>query len=58
MPVAVQALAPGAKLVAAGQQFTCALTTSGPQCWGDNSEGELGDNDTMNSLLPVSVAEP
>ena len=43
--------------IAAGGHHTCALTTAGGvQCWGSNVAGELGDNSTTNSLVPVAVA--
>jgi alpha-tubulin suppressor-like RCC1 family protein len=28
--------------IAAGAQFSCAITADGPRCWGSNSGGELG----------------
>lgn len=35
---------------------TCALDSSGaPYCWGDNDYGELGDNSTSGSTVPVAV---
>ena len=35
---------------------TCALLTTGSvQCWGDNSRGQLGNNSTANSPIPVLV---
>jgi alpha-tubulin suppressor-like RCC1 family protein len=43
--------------VSAGASHTCALT-SGERayCWGDNSEGELGSSDRIDSPVPVAVA--
>jgi hypothetical protein len=51
--------APGLTLtqVSAGNTATCALASSGAAyCWGSNSSGQLGNNSTTQSLVPVSVA--
>jgi hypothetical protein len=43
--------------VSAGNTATCALASSGAAyCWGSNSSGQLGNNSTAQSLVPVSVA--
>jgi alpha-tubulin suppressor-like RCC1 family protein len=43
--------------VAAGNQYSCGLTTSGAAyCWGENDFGELGTGDTTFSLVPVAVS--
>ena len=43
--------------VAAGDQFTCALTTQGAAwCWGSALFGQLGNNTTTPSPVPVAVA--
>ena len=37
-------------------KYACALTNSGTvKCWGENSHGELGNNTTNNSSVPVNV---
>jgi alpha-tubulin suppressor-like RCC1 family protein len=42
--------------VVAGNGFTCALNSDGvAYCWGYNADGELGNNSTANSLVPVAV---
>jgi alpha-tubulin suppressor-like RCC1 family protein len=54
--------------VGAGGRHTCALTSPGvpisptpggaAYCWGDNSYGQLGNNWTTSSAVPVNVAGP
>jgi alpha-tubulin suppressor-like RCC1 family protein len=62
IPVDVTGLMSGAGvvLIAAGNGHSCALdTTPSPQilCWGDNREGQLGQNPALltQSLVPVAV---
>ncbi|PYP50821.1 MAG: hypothetical protein DMD45_09770 [Gemmatimonadetes bacterium] len=44
--------------VSTGYLHTCGITTQGAAyCWGDNSEGELGDGSTMIQPTPVPVFE-
>lgn len=44
------------KAIAAGREFTLALTTDGQVFgWGDNSRSQLGDGTTMNRPSPVAV---
>jgi alpha-tubulin suppressor-like RCC1 family protein len=43
--------------VDAGGLHSCALRASGvAYCWGDNSNGQLGDGTTTNRLVPMPVA--
>jgi alpha-tubulin suppressor-like RCC1 family protein len=40
-----------------GGNFSCALLSNGSvQCWGDNSQGRLGNGTTTASYLPVTVS--
>jgi alpha-tubulin suppressor-like RCC1 family protein len=57
-PVAVKGLAGPVRAIAAGADHTCALTgASGVECWGTNSEGELGTGTSdEDSAVPVPVA--
>ena len=42
--------------ISAGDDFTCALSAAGAvYCWGNNGNGELGNNSTTQSLVPVAV---
>jgi hypothetical protein len=43
--------------IAVGVQHTCGLLMSGHVlCWGDNTNGQLGDGTMMNSTSPVAVS--
>ena len=43
--------------VTAGFRHTCALTTSGVAfCWGDNSQGQLGNGTLASGATPVPIA--
>ena len=45
--------------ITAGYYHTCALTTTGQAyCWGLNNQGQLGNNSTTNSRIPVAVQMP
>jgi alpha-tubulin suppressor-like RCC1 family protein len=42
--------------IAAGEYFTCALSSDGTvHCWGNNDYGELGDNSGYSHNIPWSV---
>ena len=41
--------------IVAGGYFTCAVADGLVYCWGQNNYGQLGNNSTTNSLLPVAV---
>jgi alpha-tubulin suppressor-like RCC1 family protein len=46
----------GATAIAAGADHTCALLADGSiQCWGGNSNGQIGDGTTTTRSAPVAV---
>jgi alpha-tubulin suppressor-like RCC1 family protein len=56
VPDPVQGLSSGVVDVAAGLDHTCAVTSAGAVlCWGQNTRGQLGNNSTMQSLVPGPV---
>lgn len=56
IPVTVAGLSGSTITLAAGAQHTCTLTSAGAvQCWGGNSNGQLGNGSTTSSSLPFTV---
>lgn len=57
VPVDVVGLTSDVSFIVGGANgsHTCAATASGLKCWGNNADGELGNNSTTNSLVPADV---
>ncbi len=56
VPVAVNTLSSGVAIVYGGYNHSCALMVGGGvKCWGANGYGQLGTNNTTESLLPTNV---
>lgn len=56
VPVTVKNLPLNMAQIAAADDHTCALLTTGTiECWGLNGKGQLGDGSTSNSSTPVAV---
>ncbi len=55
LPQRVQGLASGVTSISAGDSHSCALQNGSALCWGENSNGQLGDDSTDSRLGPVAV---
>jgi alpha-tubulin suppressor-like RCC1 family protein len=54
--VQVEGLTSGVTAIDAGGAYhACAVVNGGAQCWGGNAEGQLGNNSTIDSHVPVQV---
>ena len=42
-------------LISAGAGYACTIESGKAYCWGDNTEGELGDGNTADTSAPVAV---
>ena len=57
IPVDVSGLSSGTASISTGSAHTCVTTTTGgAKCWGANYHGMVGDNSTVQRLIPVDVS--
>lgn len=56
LPMPVMGLSSGVAGVGAGDIHTCAIVKGAAMCWGSNTHGQLGNNSTTSSSVPVQVA--
>lgn len=55
-PADVRGLSGGVAAIAAGQHFSCAITSGGAvKCWGVNMTGQMGDSSGIERLEPVDI---
>lgn len=44
------------KPISGGYRISCTVASNGtPYCWGDNTKGAYGNNDTVSSLIPLQA---
>jgi alpha-tubulin suppressor-like RCC1 family protein len=55
VPALVEGLKTGVTSVAAGTSHSCAVVNDSVLCWGRNADGQLGNNHTNDSTVPVQV---
>ena len=59
VPTPVSSLASNIIAVSAGERHTCAIRGNGELlCWGDNSQGQLGDGTVTDRPVPTPVSVP
>ena len=55
-PYAVSGLGSGIRAIAAGANYSCAITDAGgAKCWGQNQNGQLGDGSQFPRNVPTDV---
>jgi alpha-tubulin suppressor-like RCC1 family protein len=58
VPVQVFGLTGGVTTIVGGFEHTCSLVNGVMDCWGYNFYGQLGNNSTTDSFVPVEVQGP
>ncbi len=55
LPQQVSGITSGATFISSNFDHTCAVVSGAARCWGENTDGQLGNNSAARSSTPVAV---